>query len=225
MELLPGRTLSELLWESLAKKSLRRAIDAPLCLGRFQGIWRELVVPPPSPHPLKTLDWGGVCKNGLQNLEPQGFRGQNLDNKGLAPFFAVGAYTASALAMICSSRARHKVRCHMGAVESLEGQVRACVSLCRPCRDSRCPSLRHPALPCRAFTYRRCAAGILADSDSTSAGIRGRRAGRDASTAQLPSLRDGNCFAQHDRVCSRRFGGSSDHRLRAEGLDLNHQVL
>ncbi len=55
----------------------------------------------PYPTPLKSLDWRGVCKNGLQNLEPQGFRGQNLDNKGLAVFLAVAVCTASALTIFC----------------------------------------------------------------------------------------------------------------------------
>ena len=48
---------------------------------------------PPSPPSSKSHDGRGFCKNGLQNLEPQGFRGQNLDNKGLAAFFVVDACT------------------------------------------------------------------------------------------------------------------------------------
>src|SRR5438445_10626558 len=55
---------------------------------RFQGI-------PPSPLPSESRDRRGVCKKCLQNLEPQGFRGQNLDNKGVAAFFEVAACTAS----------------------------------------------------------------------------------------------------------------------------------
>jgi hypothetical protein len=41
-------------------------------------------------HPLESLDWRGVCKNGLQNIEPLRVRGQNLDFKDLASFFASG---------------------------------------------------------------------------------------------------------------------------------------
>jgi hypothetical protein len=55
----------------------------------------------PSPTPLKSRDWRGVCKNGLQNIERLGVRGQNLDFKELAGVFASGLRTAFALAMIC----------------------------------------------------------------------------------------------------------------------------
>src|SRR5579864_6339035 len=42
----------------------------------------------PLPHPpSESLDWRGFCKNGLQNIEPLGVRGQNLDFKDLASFF------------------------------------------------------------------------------------------------------------------------------------------
>ena len=37
--------------------------------------------PTPSPSPLETRDGRGLCKMCLQNLEPQGVRGQNLENK------------------------------------------------------------------------------------------------------------------------------------------------
>jgi hypothetical protein len=57
---------------------------------------------PPSPHPAECLDWRGFRKKCLQNLERQGFRGQNLDNKGVASFFADLADAASALNIICS---------------------------------------------------------------------------------------------------------------------------
>ncbi len=56
---------------------------------------------PPPPSPCESLDWGGVCKNGLQNLEGKPLRGQNPDNKGLAVFFAVATCTASALTIFC----------------------------------------------------------------------------------------------------------------------------
>ena len=49
--------------------------------GRFRGY-------PPPPTPSESRDWRGVCKNRLQNLEPQGFRGQNLENKGVRALLA-----------------------------------------------------------------------------------------------------------------------------------------
>jgi len=70
---------------------------------------------------LESLDWHGVCKNDLQNLEPTGVRGQNLELKELTGFFESGFCTASALTMICSLSFRVKVRCHMGGVEKLVG--------------------------------------------------------------------------------------------------------
>jgi len=57
---------------------------------------------PPPPHTSESLDWRGLYKNGLQNIEPQGFRGQNLDNNRLAAFLAVAVCSASALTMFCS---------------------------------------------------------------------------------------------------------------------------
>jgi hypothetical protein len=71
---------------------------------------------PPPPPPSESLDWRGFCKNALQNLERLGVRGQNLENKELAAFFAGTACTASALTMICSLSLRVKVRCHRGWV-------------------------------------------------------------------------------------------------------------
>src|SRR5258708_19372056 len=68
---------------------------------------------PPSPPPSESCDWRGVCKKCLQNLEHQGFRDQNLENKGLAAFFVVVARTASALTMICFLEFEVKVGCHM----------------------------------------------------------------------------------------------------------------
>ncbi len=55
----------------------------------------------PLPPPSESLDWRGFCKNGPQNLEGKELRGQNLENKGLTSFFAVGVCTASALTMFC----------------------------------------------------------------------------------------------------------------------------
>jgi hypothetical protein len=69
---------------------------------------------PPLPPPSECRDWREVCKNGLQNLEPQGFRGQNLENKGVRAQLAISACTASALTMICSLNSGIKVRRHIG---------------------------------------------------------------------------------------------------------------
>jgi hypothetical protein len=68
----------------------------------------------PLPNPSERRDRRGVCKNGLQNLEAQGFRGQNLDNTGVSIFPANSVCTASALAMICSLNFRVKVTYHIG---------------------------------------------------------------------------------------------------------------
>jgi hypothetical protein len=57
---------------------------------------------PPLPPPSECLDWRGVRKNGLQNLERLGVRGQNIDYKELAGFFEGSVPTAIALTMICS---------------------------------------------------------------------------------------------------------------------------
>ena len=73
---------------------------------------------PPSPLPSECLDWRGVCKNGLQNLERLGVRGQNLDNKELAAFFSALACTVTASTMICFLNFAVKVRCHKWAVET-----------------------------------------------------------------------------------------------------------
>jgi hypothetical protein len=54
---------------------LRRALHAPL------------------PHPSRCLDWRGFYKNGLQNLEPLGLRGQNLQTKELSEIFSVSGCT------------------------------------------------------------------------------------------------------------------------------------
>src|SRR5271167_3798949 len=56
---------------------------------------------PPLPLPSESRDWRGVCKRCLQNLEPQGVRGQNLENKALGSGRSLfthgyaGAYLAS----------------------------------------------------------------------------------------------------------------------------------
>src|SRR5271165_6417962 len=79
-------------------------------------VLRGTPLPPPSESP----DWRGVCKNAPQNLEPQGFRGQNLENKKVRACFAISACTASALAMICSLSSRVKVGCHIWLRKTLD---------------------------------------------------------------------------------------------------------
>jgi hypothetical protein len=84
--------------------------ETPLCWGT------------PPLHPLRSRDWRGVCKNGLQNLERLGVRDQNLDFKELAGFFVSGLPTAFALVMIyflklsrkgqMSHRAAHQPQLH-----------------------------------------------------------------------------------------------------------------
>jgi hypothetical protein len=73
----------------------------------FRGI-------PPPPHPSESRDWRGVCKNGLQNLEPLGVRGQNLENTGVRWWFAISVCSASGLAIFCSLNFEVKVGCHIG---------------------------------------------------------------------------------------------------------------
>ena len=67
---------------------------------------------PPPPPPLESLDWRGFCKNGLQNLERVGVRGQNLESKRVTYAFGSFANTSFAVAMICFSEFSVKVRCH-----------------------------------------------------------------------------------------------------------------
>ena len=94
---------------------------------------------------MKALTWRGVCKNGLQNLEPQGFRGQNPDNKGVAVLFEVAACTASALTMICFLDSGVKVRCHTTCVVSVDfegsSQVVPAFRKAHPCKKRRAFSI------------------------------------------------------------------------------------
>jgi hypothetical protein len=75
---------------------------------------------PPPPPPSESLAWRGVCKNGLQNIERLGVRGQNLDFKELTGFFASHSHTAFAMAIICFPKFSRKGRCHIGLWISLE---------------------------------------------------------------------------------------------------------
>jgi hypothetical protein len=88
--------------EIYCKNTLSTGLEGRVRASFIPGKSRVEGYTPPSPLPSESLDWRGFCKNGRQNLEPQGFRGQNLDNKGLAAFFAVAACTASALTMLYS---------------------------------------------------------------------------------------------------------------------------
>jgi hypothetical protein len=58
------------------------------------------------------LTGAGSAKDGPQNLERQGFGGQNLENKELMVALEVAACTASALTMICFFSFEVKVGCH-----------------------------------------------------------------------------------------------------------------
>jgi|SRR5580658_722802 hypothetical protein len=58
---------------------------------------RGLLGTPLPPTPLKALTGAGFAKNGLQNLERLGLRGQNLDNKDFMAAGAVAVPVASAL--------------------------------------------------------------------------------------------------------------------------------
>jgi hypothetical protein len=56
--------------------------------GSERRVWRKSILGktwlfdiPPSTPPCGCLDWGGVGKNGLQNLEGKPLRGHNLENK------------------------------------------------------------------------------------------------------------------------------------------------
>lgn len=62
----------------------------------------------PSPSPSGSLDWRGVCKNALYNLE----------NNELRRPSEILALTASALTMVCSFYFVVKVRYHKRALEA-----------------------------------------------------------------------------------------------------------
>jgi hypothetical protein len=89
----------------------------------------------PLPHPSERLDWRGVRKNALQNLEPQGFRGQNLDNRGVRAAVALSACTASALTMICSLSFEVKVGCHKAIAENARFDLSSAFTPCLFARD------------------------------------------------------------------------------------------
>ena len=75
--------------QSIFPGGLRHGFPDGFVLGRYAGLWG-----PPGALPLKGLTGAGFCKNGLQNLERLGVRGQILDNKRLTVFFATFVYTA-----------------------------------------------------------------------------------------------------------------------------------
>src|SRR6202035_446537 len=67
---------------------------------------------PPSPMPLEPLSSAGFAKQVRQNLEPKGFRYQNLDRKRFTGFPMPFAPTASASTMMTGLREEGKVGCH-----------------------------------------------------------------------------------------------------------------
>src|ERR1700680_4198983 len=75
--------------------------------GKFRLRWGT---PPPSP--LKRLDWHGLCKKALQNLEPLRLRGQNIDNKRVMGLLAAFALHCLRLTMICFLNFEVKVGRH-----------------------------------------------------------------------------------------------------------------
>jgi hypothetical protein len=76
------------------------------------GIWGLSQGSPPTPS-LESLDWRGVCKECLQNLERVEVRGQNLDDKRVAQSLERPPETPCAVAMICFFFISRKVRCHI----------------------------------------------------------------------------------------------------------------
>jgi len=94
---------------------------------------------PPPPHPSDSLDWGGVRKNALQNLDPQQVRGHDFDNKELAGFLKPARPTAYALTMICFFLDRRKVRCHSAGVEKLKVET---LTTPHPCKGRE--AMGHP---------------------------------------------------------------------------------
>ena len=102
---------SSALWKNALNKFDLKA-DSSLFL--LVSIWELASVwgYPPPPTPSKSLDGRGFCKNGLQNLERVGVRGQNLESKRVTYAFGNFANTSFAVAMICFSEFSVKVRCH-----------------------------------------------------------------------------------------------------------------
>ena len=74
---------------------------------------------PPPPATSERLDWRGVCKKCLQNLDSKELAGQNLDNKELRPFVGAVEGTASALTMVYLFPTRGKVICHIVRLREL----------------------------------------------------------------------------------------------------------
>ena len=74
--------------QSIFPGGLRHGSPDGFVLGRYAGLGA------PGPLPLKGLTGAGFCKNGLQNSERLGVRGQIHDNKRLTVFFATFVDTA-----------------------------------------------------------------------------------------------------------------------------------
>jgi len=78
-----------------------------------------------TPHPpcrFKCHDGSGAYKTCLQNLEPQGFRGKNLENKVLeTPLRPLpGSPTASPSSIMAERAIPAQVRCHTGNLRSVK---------------------------------------------------------------------------------------------------------
>jgi hypothetical protein len=97
-------------------KSVEKIIQLKRRRERFGAVrfWEKCQLRgiPPHSHPFECLDWRGVYKNALQNLEPEEVTCQNLENKRVSSALAIFSYTASALTMMCSLNFGVKVRCH-----------------------------------------------------------------------------------------------------------------
>jgi hypothetical protein len=115
------------LWIS-TKKSFIASLLARSETSSETGIPGGLESTPP-PYARERLVWRGFCKHAAQNLEPQGFRGQNLDFKELigGAFRLHSIFFAST--MMGLFPIRHKVRCHIEAGTPVEISRRA--TLCR----------------------------------------------------------------------------------------------
>jgi hypothetical protein len=94
------RSVSDDRWISFKKYFGKHLAGALLHRVPF---WEELQFcgGPPSPTPLKSLDWQGFRKNGAQNIKSKGFIRQNIDNKRVTAISTVPLYTASASTMMC----------------------------------------------------------------------------------------------------------------------------
>jgi hypothetical protein len=94
----------------------------------------------PLPPPLNAATGAGVCKNALQNLERQGFKGENLEYKRVRSPLPISVCTASALTTICGLNSWIKVRGHTGLWKT-EGESRANPTLSQKERKDGAPAM------------------------------------------------------------------------------------